>query len=100
MSDTMYFTCLATTILCAVWAPLAAAAVLRGKDRSHFSVLLCIACVAGVACSVPFMRTREMAWFPPVAGTYFMAVLITAVLHGISVVLEKMGSVKAKSETK
>lgn len=100
MSDVGYFVCGGVVLLSAIVAPFAARGVLRSQIRFWSSVALALAVVLGFVCSLPSGGTLEMPWLPLIAGTYFAAVVLTTVLYGMSIIIEKVGDNRENGKPK
>ena len=83
MSDQVYLTCLAITVISALAYPVCCAKLLRSGDK-QYAVIAVIAATLGFSCSLPFQRTQEMPWLPEVAGAYFAAVSVCVILYNLS----------------
>ncbi|NLX05934.1 MAG: hypothetical protein GXY33_12410 [Phycisphaerae bacterium] len=92
MSDQAYFFLLFLVILCGVVAPAFAWTAFVPKLRNRALGGLVVVCVVGVALSFPFRATQEMWWLPTLAVLYFPLVVLAAILHGVSVLIEACAS--------
>lgn len=85
MSDMIAFLCLGATVLSAIFAGVAAyAIVISGKGSWVSAVVVGALSPLGFVCTLPFGRDRAMTWLPALAAAYFGALVLTSILCYLS----------------
>jgi hypothetical protein len=83
MSDGLYFLCLFVTGACAIACTWASRRFISSTSEGGAGVLaltIGATAVIGFMASLPFLRTREMPWWPYIAGGYFAICIFILVL--------------------